>query len=83
MQQLGGPLHNVGYGIPLLELDAAFLWLPTCKQQNWNMFIPTYTNHHHISQQTASKRIQWLVNEKFSTVMVDTAVLFNEAKLVY
>jgi hypothetical protein len=64
----------------LLELDAAFLWLLTCKQNNWKMFIPTYSHHHHISQQTAKKRIQRLVNEMFSTVMVDTAILFIELK---
>jgi hypothetical protein len=32
MQQLGGPLHNVCYEIPLLELDAAF-----CKVQIYGM----------------------------------------------
>jgi hypothetical protein len=84
MQQLESLLHNVCYGIPLLELDAAsckcslwksdaaFLWLPICKQNNWNMFIHTYSNHHHISQQIARKMIQRLINVMFSPVMVDT-----------
>jgi hypothetical protein len=59
-------------GCSLWKSDAAFLWLPTCEQNNWNMFIHTYSNHHHKSQQIARKRMQRLINVMFSPVMVDT-----------
>lgn len=59
-------------GCILWKSDAVFLWLPTRKQNNWNMFIHTYSHHHHISQQTARKRIQRLINVMFTPVMVDT-----------